>query len=46
LWARGYFCATVGSDTEETIRKYIESQELSNKDDIFKLEECGSFMLF
>ncbi|KUO76345.1 MAG: transposase, partial [Desulfosporosinus sp. BRH_c37] len=23
LWARGYFCATVGSVTEETIKKYI-----------------------
>ena len=39
LWARGYFCATVGSVTEETIRKYIESQDLGNKDDIFKVEE-------
>ncbi|KUO78959.1 MAG: transposase, partial [Desulfosporosinus sp. BRH_c37] len=29
LWARGYFCATVGSVTEETIKKYIEDQELS-----------------
>ena len=27
--ARGYFCATVGSVTEETIKRYIESQELS-----------------
>ena len=39
LWARGYFCATVGSVTEETIRMYIESQELGNKDDIFKVED-------
>jgi len=29
LWARGYFCATVGSVTEETIKKYIESQEIT-----------------
>lgn len=41
-WARGYFCATVGSVTEETLRKYIESQELSDKDDIFKVEEWVS----
>ena len=39
LWARGYFCATVGSVTEETIKKYIESQEISGKEDIFKIEQ-------
>jgi len=39
LWARGYFCSTVGSVTEETIRKYIESQEINGGDDIFKVEE-------
>ena len=27
LWARGYFCATVGSVTDEMVREYIESQE-------------------
>ncbi len=26
LWARGYFCATVGAVDEETIKAYIESQ--------------------
>ena len=26
LWARGYFCATVGAVDEETIKEYIESQ--------------------
>lgn len=30
LWARWYFCATVGNVTEETIKRYIESQEISN----------------
>ena len=25
LWARGYFCATVGSVTEEMIEQYIEN---------------------
>jgi len=39
LWARGYFCATVGSVTEETIKRYIESQELSDKENTFKIED-------
>ncbi|MBC2455747.1 IS200/IS605 family transposase [Clostridium beijerinckii] len=39
LLARGYFCVTVGSVTEETIKRYIESQELSDKEDIFKIEQ-------
>ena len=39
LWARGYFCTTVSSVTEETIKRYIESKELSEKEDIFKIEQ-------
>ena len=39
LWARGYFCATVGSVTEETIKRYIEDQELSGDNEIFKITE-------
>lgn len=39
LWAREYFCATVGSVTEETIKRYIASQELNDKEDIFKIKE-------
>lgn len=39
LWARGYFCATVGSVTEETVRKYIASQEAHGTTDNFKVEE-------
>lgn len=39
LWGRGYFCATVGSVTEETIRHYIENQEEADKGDVFKVEE-------
>ncbi|MGL5514540.1 MAG: IS200/IS605 family transposase [Sporomusa sp.] len=39
LWSRGYFCATVGSVTEEIIRRYIENQEINGKDDIFKVDE-------
>jgi putative transposase len=38
LWSRGYFCATVGSVTEETIKQYIENQEATAKDS-FKIEE-------
>jgi putative transposase len=38
LWSRGYFCATVGSVTEEMIRQYIENQEATAKDS-FKIEE-------
>ena len=34
LWARGYFCATVGAVTEETIKKYIAEQ---GEDDAFKV---------
>ncbi len=26
LWSRGYFCATVGAVTEETVKAYIENQ--------------------
>lgn len=39
LQARGYFCATIGSVTEETIKRYIENQELSEKEEIFKIEQ-------
>ena len=38
LWGRGYFCATVGSVDEETIRRYVETQEAS-EDDVFKVDE-------
>ena len=39
LWGRGYFCATVGSVTEETIKEYIENQESSIKDEVFRIIE-------
>ena len=39
LWARGYFCATVGSVTEEMIRNYIANQGNDEKDEIFKIED-------
>ena len=39
LWGRGYYCATVGSVTEEMIRNYIENQEPTAKDEVFRIEE-------
>jgi putative transposase len=39
FWARGYFCATVGSVDEETIRKYVETQEVTARDEVFRVEE-------
>ncbi|WP_059106230.1 IS200/IS605 family transposase [Shouchella shacheensis] len=39
LWARGYFCATVGTVDEETIRNYIANQCSEEKNDTFRIEE-------
>ena len=39
LWARGYFCATLGLVNEETIKQYIDNQEMTAQDEIFKVEE-------
>ncbi len=39
LWARGYFCVTVGTVDEETIRNYIANQFNGEKNDIFTIEE-------
>ncbi|MFD2115633.1 IS200/IS605 family transposase [Paenibacillus yanchengensis] len=39
LWARGYFCAAVGTVDEETIRNYIVNQFNEEKNDIFSIEE-------
>ena len=36
LWARGYFCATVGTVTEEMMKQYIENHK---DEDNFKLSE-------
>ena len=35
LWSVGYFCATVGSVTEETIKEYIEQQDKRDIKDVF-----------
>ena len=37
LWARGYFCASVGAVDEETIKKYIENQKWDEEDQGFKI---------
>ena len=39
LWATGYFCGTVGSVTEETIKQYIENQEKQDVKEIFNVED-------
>ena len=37
FWGRGYFVATTGNVTAETVQKYIENQDLQEKDENFKL---------
>ena len=39
MWARGYFCGTVGEVDEETIKKYIENQGKEEADDNFEIVE-------
>ncbi len=39
LWARGYFCGTVGAVTEEMIKEYVENQEESDGEEKFKITE-------
>jgi putative transposase len=39
LWATGYFCATVGAVTDETIKQYIENQDKHHNKEVFKIEE-------
>ena len=42
IWARGYFCATTGTMTDEIIKAYIENQgKQIPKDDGFKVENEG-----
>ena len=37
LWARGYYCASVGAVDEQTIREYIENQRWDEDIDGFKI---------
>ena len=39
LWARGYFCATVGSVTDEIVKEYIENQKFEINTNDFKIED-------
>ena len=38
IWARGYFCASVGGVTEEQIRQYIEHHAADTPDENFKVD--------
>lgn len=39
LWARGYFCASVGRVTEKMIAAYIEQQDKALPKDVFTISE-------
>ena len=39
MWGRGYFCTTVGSITEETVRKYIENQKMEEGKENFTVTD-------
>jgi len=39
FWGRGYFVASSGNITDETIMKYIENQDIDSVDDDFKISE-------
>ena len=38
LWARGYFCATVGTVTQEQIQQYIAKHEEQSPDENFHID--------
>ena len=38
IWARGYFCATLGQMTEEMIKQCLEHHFEPNMNDNFKME--------
>jgi putative transposase len=42
LWARGYFCASVGTVTQEQIMDYIARHEEEPPDENFKIDEFQS----
>ena len=43
LWARGYFCASVGSVTKETVQNYISNQFEQGDVNHFKIGEEPEF---
>lgn len=38
LWARGYFCATVGGITQEQVKAYIENHQHEPPDENFGID--------
>lgn len=38
LWARGYFCGTVGAVTTEHIKAYIEHHQVDSSDENFSID--------
>ena len=40
LWARGYFCASSGTVTDEMIKAYIEQQDMPPKDQFSVTDEA------
>ena len=38
IWARGYFCASVGTVSEEMIKQYIDGHKTHDRDDGFEVE--------
>jgi putative transposase len=42
LWARGYFCATVGVVSDDTIKDYIEKHSQVPPDENFRVDEFDS----
>lgn len=42
LWARGYFAASSGNVTDEVIMKYIETQDITQTDDNFKIGDTST----
>ena len=42
LWARGYFCASVGTVTQEQIMDYIQKHEQEPPDENFSIDEFQS----
>jgi putative transposase len=42
LWARGYFCASVGTVTDDLIREYIEKHSQEPPDENFSIDEFQS----
>jgi len=42
IWARGYFCASVGVVTPEQIKEYIEKHSQEPPDENFRIDEFQS----